>query len=298
MRVGFVGIGNMGFAMAARLCERGWTVGVRDIDARRESDAAALGATPYASAAALAECSDALVVVVVDAAQAGEVLFGADGAAAALRPGTAVLLCPTIGPADVERVAARLAERGVGCIDAPMSGGPARARDGTMSLMLACDDAEFERRRALIEALSSNVFRVSTRPGDGARTKLVNNLLAAVNLAGAAEALALAVRVGLDPARTLSVIQASSGQSWIGADRLQRALAGDPDPRAHLALLAKDSALALVMARDAAAPVPVGDAAAAVYAAALAAGLGRADDSVLYRRALSAAPGPRAESAP
>jgi L-threonate 2-dehydrogenase len=298
MQVGFVGIGNMGFAMAARLCEQGWTVGVRDIDTRRESDAAALGATPYASAAALAERSDALVVVVVDAAQTDEVLFGADGAAAALRPGTTVLLCPTIGPADVERVAARLAERGVGAIDAPMSGGPARARDGTMSLMLACDDAEFERRRSLIEALSSNVFRVGPRPGDGARTKLVNNLLAAVNLAGAAEALALAARVGLDPVRTLSVIQASSGQSWIGADRLQRALAGDPEPRAHLALLAKDSALALAMARDAAAPVPVGDAAAAVYAAALLAGLGRADDSVLYRRALSAVPGPRAESAP
>jgi 3-hydroxyisobutyrate dehydrogenase len=126
----------------------------------------------------------------------------------------------------------------------------------------------------------------------------VNNLLAAVNLAGAAEALALAARVGLDPARTLSVIQASSGQSWIGADRLQRALAEDHDPRAHLALLAKDSALAQAMAREAAAPVPVGDAAAAVYAAGMAAGLGRADDSVLYRTALNAAIARRAESAP
>jgi len=298
MRVGFVGIGNMGFAMAARLCEQGWTVGVCDIDARRESDAAALGATPYVNAAALSELSDALVVVVVDAAQTDEVLFGPGGAAAALRPGTTVLLCPTIGPADVERVAARLHSRGIGCIDAPMSGGPARARDGTMSLMLACDDAAFERCRGLIETLSSKAFRVGTRPGDGARTKLVNNLLAAVNLAGAAEALALAVRVGLDPARTLAVIQASSGQSWIGADRLQRALASDQDPRAHVALLAKDTALALAMARDAAVPAPVGGAAAAVYAAAQAAGLGREDDSVLYRRALTAPPPAGAETAP
>lgn len=298
MRVGFVGIGNMGFAMAARLCEQGWTVGVCDIDARRESDAAALGATPYPTAAALARLSDALVVAVVDAEQTDEVLFGPDGAAAALRSGTTVLLCPTIGPADVERVAARLHSCCIGCIDAPMSGGPARARDGTMSLMLACDDAAFERCRGLIETLSSKVFRVGTRPGDGARTKLVNNLLAAVNLAGAAEALALAARVGLDPARTLAVIQASSGQSWIGADRLQRALANDQDPRARVALLAKDAALALAMARDAAVPAPVGAAAAAVYAAAQAAGLGREDDSVLYRRALTAPPPAGAETAP
>lgn len=288
MRVGFVGIGNMGFAMAARLREQGLAVGVRDLDAQREAAAAALGATVYATPAALAAASDALVVAVVDAAQTEDVLFGAAGAAASLAPGTAVLLCPTIGPADTERFAARLALGGVVCIDAPMSGGPARARDGTMSLMIACDDTAFERFRALIDALSLQVFRVGTRAGDGARTKLVNNLLAAINLAGAAEALALAARVGLDPARTLAVLQASSGQSWIGADRLQRALAADRHPRAHVDLLAKDSALALAMARDAAVPAPLGVAAATVYAAAQAAGLGRADDSVLYARALIA----------
>lgn len=289
MRVGFVGIGNMGFAMAARLREQGFAVGVRDIDAQREAAAVALGAVAYPTPAALAAACDALVVAVVDAAQTEAVLFGAAGAAASLAPGAAVLLCPTIGPADTERFAARLAPGGVVCIDAPMSGGPARARDGSMSLMVACEDTAFERHRALIAALSSKVFRVGTRAGDGARTKLVNNLLAAVNLAGAAEALALAARVGLDPARTLAVLQASSGQSWIGADRLQRALATDRHPRAHLDLLAKDSSLALAMARDAAAPAPLGEAAATVYAAAQAAGLGREDDSVLYARALNAA---------
>jgi 3-hydroxyisobutyrate dehydrogenase len=275
--------------MAARLREQGFAVRVRDIDAQREAAALALGATAYATPAALAAACDALVVAVVDAAQTETVLFGDAGAAVSLAPGAAVLLCPTIGPADTERFAARLAGGGVDCIDAPMSGGPARARDGTMSLMVACADRVFERHRALIEALSSKVFRVGTRPGDGARTKLVNNLLAAVNLAGAAEALALAARVGLDPGRTLAVLQASSGQSWIGADRLQRALAADRHPRAHLALLAKDSALALAMAQDAAVPAPLGEVAAAVFAAAHAAGLGREDDSVLFARALNAA---------
>ena len=108
---------------------------------------------------------------------------------------------PTMGPNDVERFAERIAQSGVHAIDAPMSGGPARARDGTMSLMVACADAVFEANRSLIAALSNQVFRISQRPGDGARTKLINNLLAGINLVGAAEALALAERPGLDPAR-------------------------------------------------------------------------------------------------
>ena len=150
-----------------------------------------------------------------------------------MRPSGSVLLCPTIAPAQTEAIAVRLAALAIDAIDAPMSGGPARARAGTMSLMVACADAALERHRALLDALADPVFRIGTRPGDGARAKLVNNLLAAVNLAGAAEALALAECVGLDPARMLDVIERSSGQSWIGSDRMRRAIAGDLVPRAH-----------------------------------------------------------------
>ena len=176
-------------------------------------------------------------------------LFGAGGAVQALAPGAAVLLCPTIAPQDVEALAAALERHGLQAIDAPMSGGPLRARDGAMSLMAACADEVFERWQGLPGDLSSRLFRVGTRPGDGARTKLVNNLLAAVKLAGAAEAMALAQRIGLDPAATLAVIESSSGQSWIGSERLRRALAADPAIGAHVSLLAKDSTLALDLAR-------------------------------------------------
>ncbi|ODV11699.1 MAG: hydroxyacid dehydrogenase [Rubrivivax sp. SCN 70-15] len=280
-RLGFVGIGNMGLAMALRLRDAGHAVQVRDIDAGRVAQAVAAGATAAATPAGLAGC-ELVIVAVVDAAQTREVLFGADGLAAALAPGATVMLCPTIAPADTEACAARLAERGIGCIDAPMSGGPERARDGTMSLMVACDDALFARWQPVLCKLASRLLRIGERVGDGARTKLVNNLLAAINLAGAAEVMALAGRLGLDAARTLAVIEQSSGQSWIGSDRMQRALAGDAAPRAHMALLAKDSALALAAARAAGATLPVGEAAAAQFAAALAAGLARADDSALW----------------
>lgn len=297
-RVGVVGIGNMGLAMALRLVERGHGVAVRDIDPAREALASAC--TVCASPRDVAARSELVIVAVVDAVQMDAVLFGDDGIVQAGGPRT-VMLCPTIGVADVERCVARLAAAGLEAIDAPMSGGPQRARLGTMSLMVAAPAALVARWQGLLDDLAAPVFHVGTRPGDGARTKLVNNLLAAVNLAGAAEALALAERLGLDASRTLGVIEASSGQSWIGSDRLRRAIAGDPVPRAHVSLLAKDSMLALHEALATGLDVPVGRAAAARFAAAVNAGLAGADDSILWRLAADHPPisaAPPQESAP
>ncbi|WP_088280931.1 NAD(P)-dependent oxidoreductase [Ideonella sp. A 288] len=281
--VGVVGIGQMGLGMALRLRDGGRRVVVCDIDPTREALAAAAGAVVVPDPAAVGAAGDVLIVCVVDAAQTEDVLFGTGGAAATLRPGACVLLCPTIGPADVERIASRLAGLSLGCLDAPMSGGPARARDGTMSLMVAGEDALFERHRPLLQHLSSRLFRIGPRCGDGARTKLVNNLLAATILAAACEALALAERIGLDGAATLAVIEQSSGQSWIGGDRLPRLLAGDERVLARMGLLAKDSALALAMADAQGARPALGAQAAALFAAACDDGLADADDSHLIR---------------
>ncbi len=302
--VGVVGIGHMGLGIALRLLDLGYAVGVRDLEADRERSAQDHGASVHANAAELARGRELLIVVVVDATQTEAVLFGPGGAAHGLAPGATVMLCPTVAPQTVEACAAALAQRGIHTIDAPMSGGPRRARDGSMSLMVACADDVFERWRGLLQHLSSRLFRVGTRPGDGARTKLVNNLLAAVNLAGAAEALALAEAIGLDPSATLAVIEQSSGQSWIGSDRLRRALAADPAVHAHLSLLAKDSALALAMAADAGLRPTLGQAAAACFATACANGLAAEDDSALWGWCATrvsradAAPPPAPESAP
>jgi 3-hydroxyisobutyrate dehydrogenase-like beta-hydroxyacid dehydrogenase len=222
-----------------------------------------------------------LIVCVVDAAQSQAVLFGPQGATAALQPGQTVLLCPTIAPQDTEALAAGLAERGIGCIDAPMSGGPARARDGSMSLMLAAPPELLARHADLLQALSSRRFTVSERAGDGARTKLVNNLLAGINLVGAAEVMALAERLGLDLSTTLDVIEQSSGQSWIGSDRMRRAIAGDFEPRAHVTLLEKDTRLAVQAAQAAGFDGPLGARAAEAFAQAHAAGLADRDDAAL-----------------
>jgi L-threonate 2-dehydrogenase len=282
-RVAIVGVGNMGGAIAQRILDQRWPVQVFDIDPAKMAALKALGATPRDDAAQAAIGCGVLIVCVVDAAQTEEVLFGAKGAAAVMRAGQSVLLCPTISPTDVEGFARRLGELGVSAIDAPMSGGPARARDGSMSLMVACDDAAFERQRAVIEIMSNKVFRVGSKPGDGARTKLVNNLLAGINLAGAAEAMAMARRMGLDLTRTLDVIEQSSGQSWIASDRMRRAIAGDYEPRAHVTLLQKDTRLAVEAARQAGFEGPLGPAAHAVFARAAEAGFADLDDAVLFR---------------
>ena len=281
--VGVIGIGNMGLAMALRLRDAGFDVTVRDIDPAREALGAAEGLAVASTPAGLAARCDTVIIAVVDAAQTEVVLFGADGVAASGSTRCrSVLLCSTIAPADTERLAKRLAERGIETIDAPMSGGPVRARLGQMSLMVACAERAFERERKLIEVLSNRVFRLGARIGDGARVKLVNNLLAGINLAGAAEALYLAERLGLDPGRTLDLIEQSSGQSWIGSDRLRRAIAGDLAPRAHTTLLNKDTHLALGMAAEAGVATPLGAQAAAAFARACAAGWAGSDDASLY----------------
>ncbi|MBE7419811.1 MAG: NAD(P)-dependent oxidoreductase [Ideonella sp.] len=283
--IGVIGVGNMGLAMALRLLERGHAVQVRDLRADAEAAAAAAGARAVATPAALAATCELVIIAVVDAAQCEAVLFGEQGLAAVgapvPRPHATVLLCPTIAPHDGESIAAQLAARRWACIDAPMSGGPQRARDGTMSLMVACADALFDHHRLVLGELSARIVRIGERVGDGARTKLVNNLLAAVNLAGAAEAIALAERLGLDAQRTLQVFEQSSAQSWIGSDRMARALAGDFAPRAHTSLLAKDSTLALAMARAAQAEPPLGALAQALFAQACAEGHASLDDASL-----------------
>ena len=273
----------MGGGIAANLLSKGWKVLVSDIDPEKVQNLVSKGAVDQSMRAQTATELIAVIVCVVDAVQTEDVLFGAHGLAHSLPSGQTVILCPTILPQDVESFAMRLAERGIHTVDAPMSGGPARASSGTMSLLVACPQAVFAQQADLLNALSSKVFNISEKPGDAARTKLVNNLLAGINLVGAAEALALAARLGLDVAKTLNVIEQSSGQSWIGSDRMRRALVGDYAPRAHVTLLEKDTRLALQCAVEAGFNGPLGAAASAVFQNAHAAGLAEQDDAAIFK---------------
>lgn len=282
--VGIIGVGNMGGGMLTRLRSLQVSVAACDLDPLREAQARQWGAQVCATPAQLVQSlapEGVLIIAVVDDAQTRQVLWGEHGAASVLKPGQAVLLCPTLAPDFVAKQAEQLAQAGVLCADAPMSGGPQRAAEGSMSLMVACSDQTWHRTQGLIEQISNKVFRVGARVGDAARTKLVNNLLAAINLAGAAEVLALAERMGLDARTTLSVIEASSGQSWIGSDRMRRALEEDYAPRAHTTLLAKDSRLAVEAAAAAGFAPLLGALAQETFASAVEGGLAGLDDAAL-----------------
>ena len=283
--VGIVGVGNMGGAIARRLLQLGFSVHVHDIDPNKTTALEKLGAVVHSNAASLSEQARTVIVCVVDHTQVDQLL---DPHAKSpwwetLQAGDTVLLCPTLAPDYVESVAVRLQAHGVFTIDAPMSGGPARAEAGTMSLMVACEDAVFARQEKLLQAMSDHVFRIGARVGDGARTKLVNNLLAGINLVGAAEVMALSEHLGLSLDTTLSVIEQSSGQSWIGSERMRRALANDLAPRAHMTLLAKDTGLAVDAAKTAGFQGVLGPLAAQAFAQACQTGLAQADDAAMLQ---------------
>lgn len=214
MRVatGVIGVGAMGLGVAASLCRAGFATYVRDVRPQPEREAAGLGATIVASPAAVAQHADVVVVLVVDAPQVEDVLFGADGLATTLRPDAVAVLSSTVDPEFVVAVGARLAARGLALVDAPVSGGPQRAHEGALTVMAGGARAALDRCAPVFAAMARRVFEVGGI-GDGARMKLCNNLLAGVHLAAAAEALALAVRAGLDPRLASEVIGASSGEA-------------------------------------------------------------------------------------
>lgn len=279
--VGVIGVGAMGGGIAARLVERGLRAWGRDIDAQREASAREQGVRIAGSAREIGAACGVVIVVVVDAAQIETVLGGADGLLGALAPASTVLLCSTIGPDDMAGFCRRVAATGAAVLDAPISGGPARARDGSMSMMLAGSPDALARADPVLRAISGKRFVIGERHGDASRAKLVNNLMAGIHLFAGAEAMALAERVGLDPRAMLDLVSASSGQSWIFDDRMPRALAGDYAPRAQTRVLTKDLLLANALASGAGVDLPLGAITARLFASACEQGWADHDDAAV-----------------
>ncbi len=282
-RIGFIGVGAMGMAMAKNLHRKDFNIGVRDVRVEAEREAREFGMAVSESPAELASQSDLLVVVVLNAQQIDEVLFGAGGVLDSNPSGKTVMLCSTIAPQDTIRFARQLAQAGMETIDAPISGGPVRAGSGAISMMLAGRAEVIERHDAILAAMSDKRFRVGEEIGAGAKTKLVNNLLAGANLVAGAEAMALGMKAGLDPHLLFEVICASSGASWMFQDRMARILQNDFEPRAFAHILTKDMALATAMADAVNYDTPIGDAALAVFKETLARGWGELDDAAVMK---------------
>ena len=287
----------MGLGVVQSLRRHGYAVVVRDIRPEAEAAAVQLGATSRPTPAALGADCAIVILLVVDAPQITAVLFGEHGAASALAPGTIVIVSSTVAPDYVAALAARLERAGLRVLDAPVSGGPQRAAAGTMTAMVSGNEATVEECVALFKAIAGNTFTVGSAPGAAATFKVLNNQLAAVNLAAGAEAMAMAMRAGVDPRKFMEVVNASSGASWIFTERMVRALAGDRTPRAAVTLLHKDVGIAVDTAQAMGFDAPLARAARAAFVAAVAAGYGAKDDAALveYYNSTAARPPPPRE---
>ena len=282
MRVGWLGLGAMGAPMARCVARAGHPVTAYDVAAGRAGTLAGDGVQAADSIAGAVRDAGIAVVMVATPDQVNEVLFGPGGAAGTLAPGAVVMIMATVGPEVVAEVAARLGRGGVTVVDAPVSGGVRRAADGDLLIMVSGADDAVGRAGPVIGALARSAPVVGPAPGDGQRMKLVNQLLCGVHIAAAAEALAFAESLGLDPGECWRVLRDGAAASFMFEDRGARMISGEfRDPRSALDIFVKDMGLVSAAAEHAAAAAPLAAAARRLFEEGHERGLGRLDDAAL-----------------
>jgi L-threonate 2-dehydrogenase len=281
--VGAVGLGAMGLGIAQSLLRAKLPLFV--CDQRRDVAAtfAETGATACATPAEVAENCDVIFSIVVSAAQTEQVLWGDGGCAAAMQPGSVFIMCSTVDPAWSASIEARLAKSGVLYLDCPISGGPQRACKGELTLMSAGVPAAYDKCQFALEAIAANIYRLGDRAGAGSKVKLINNLLCGIHGVAAAEAMALGIKEGLDPALLYEVITHSAGNSWMFENRIARVLAGDYAPLAAVDIYVKDLGLVLDMAKSSRSPLPLGSITHQMFLHAAAAGYAKEDDAAVIK---------------
>ena len=282
-RIGVIGLGAMGRGMAGSLRRGGYDVHVCDVRAEAAQAFAAEGGTACATPAALAAACEVVVSVVVNAEQTEAVLFGEHGAAAALKPGSVFVMCSTVSPGWSVALEARLAELGVLYLDAPISGGAAKAASGQMTMMTAGSAAAYAKVGGALDAMAAKVYRLGDRAGNGSKVKIINQLLAGVHIAAAAEAMALGLREGVDADALYEVITHSAGNSWMFENRMAHVLAGDYTPLSAVDIFVKDLGLVLDTARASKFPLPLSATAHQMFMQASTAGYAKEDDSAVIK---------------
>jgi 3-hydroxyisobutyrate dehydrogenase len=282
-RVGVIGLGAMGMGIAQSLLRAGFEVHACDLNPAAQRALAEAGGKVADSPAALAEKVQALLSVVVNAEQTEQVLFGENGACARLAPGAIVIGCATVAPEFAEALGERLAAMGLRFIDAPISGGAAKAASGEMSVMAAGGPEAFDACAALFDAISAKLYRLGDTPGQGSKVKMINQLLAGVHIAAAAEAMALGLKAGCDPQALYEVISNSAGASWMFQNRVPHILAGDYRPLSAVNIFVKDLGIVLDYAKKNVFPLPLAATAHQMFMGASAAGHGGEDDSAVVK---------------
>jgi 3-hydroxyisobutyrate dehydrogenase len=281
-RIGFIGLGTMGAAMAGHLVRAGLPLTVWNRSPGRTGDLTALGAVEATDPAAVAAASDVVVVCVSDTPDVEGVLFGPAGVVAGARPGTLVIDCSTIAPAATRDYSVRLAERGVDLVDAPVSGGSEGAQNATLTIFVGGEQAAVDRARPILAILGKTITHVGP-VGAGQAVKAVNQVILAGTYLGVAEGIVLAIKAGLDVEQVVSALSGGAAQSWVLTNRSGRMLANDYPLGFKVALHLKDLGIGLGLADELAADLPVTRLCAEIERNLLAAGHGDDDISAVAR---------------
>ena len=283
MRVAVIGLGTMGMGAALNLVKAGHEVHGAELREAVRAELVAAGGHAVGRACDLPDGLDAAVVFVVNAAQAEMVLFGQEGCLPRMAPSGVVLCCTTIAPETARALATRIESQGLLMLDAPVSGGAVAARGGSMTVMASGSEAAFARAQPVLDAIAGKLWRLGDTVGIGSTVKMVNQLLAGVHIATAAEAMALGIRAGADPQTLFDVISTSAGSSWMFQNRVPHILAGDDTPLSAVNIFVKDLGIVLDQARALTFPLPMASAAHQLFLAAAAAGHGAKDDAFVIR---------------
>jgi len=281
--IGLIGLGAMGAGMASSLRRAGYNVHVYDIRPEAVSAFTADGGVACDSAESVADACPIVISVLVNADQTEQLLFGAGGMAARMQPDSTFVMCSTVDPNWSVNLEQRLEAMGIGYLDAPISGGAAKAASGEMTMMTAGKPAVYARLNGVLKAMAAKVYRLGDQAGNGSKVKIINQLLAGVHIAAAAEAMALGLREGVAADDLYEVITHSAGNSWMFENRMAHVLKGDYTPLSAVDIFVKDLGLVLDTARATKFPLPLSATAHQMFMQASTSGFGREDDAAVIK---------------
>jgi 3-hydroxyisobutyrate dehydrogenase len=281
--IGLIGLGAMGRGMAGSLRRAGYELYVADVRKEAADEFVKEGGVACASPAEVAQHCEIIVSVVVNAAQTEEVLFGKNGAAGAMKKGSVFVMCSTVDPNWSIALEKRLNDLGVLYLDSPISGGAAKAASGQMTIMSAGTPQSYAKVGGALDAMAAKVYRLGDCAGAGSKVKIINQLLAGVHIAAAAEAMALGLREGVNADSLYEVITNSAGNSWMFENRMAHVLAADYTPLSAVDIFVKDLGLVLDTARASKFPLPLSATAHQMFMQASTAGFGKEDDSAVIK---------------
>lgn len=279
-----IGLGSMGMGAAMSCIRAGLnTWGVDLNPAALETLRQAGARDAQTSADSFVDQLEAVLLLVVNAAQVKGILCGDNGLAPKLKPGTVVMVSSTISAQDAQQIEQQLAQHQLLMLDAPVSGGAAKAATGEMTVMASGGEAAFARLQPVLDAVAAKVYRVGSEIGLGSTVKIIHQLLAGVHIAVGAEAMALAARAGIPLDTMYDVVTNAAGNSWMFENRMRHVVDGDYSPKSAVDIFVKDLTLVADTAKSLRFPLPLASTALNMFTEASNAGYGREDDSAVIK---------------